>query len=151
MKSGVIQRIAAVLETETNGNEREFARIIGVNPKTLNQHLKGERGISLDVVLQILSSFEDISSEWLLRGTGQMLISDNLPSITGTETDDAMTLHAELTRASLKVEELTTQNAKLIHQLEYMEALNIKLAGLVHQYEQQLAAAGIASSAEKTA
>lgn len=146
MKQNVIQRVAAVIEFKTNGNEREFARIVGVNPKTLNQHLKGERGISLDVILQILSSFEDISSEWLLRGTGHMLIADNLPLITGDETDYTLTLHAELTRASLKIEELTTQNTKLTHQLEYMETLNLKLAGLVHQLEQQLAGDGMASS-----
>lgn len=146
MKSGVIQRIAAVLEKETNGNEREFARIIGVNPKTLNQHLKGERGISLDVVLQILSSFEDISSEWLLRGTGQMLISDNLPQITGTETDDALTLHAELARATARLEELTAENAKLLHQLDFMETLNYKVTGRCHTLEKLLNEAGIASS-----
>lgn len=41
--------------------------------KTINQQLRGERSISLDTISKILSSFEDISSEWLLRGEGDML------------------------------------------------------------------------------
>ena len=47
--------------------------MIGSNQKTINQQLRGERSISLDTISKILSSFEDISSEWLLRGEGDML------------------------------------------------------------------------------
>lgn len=49
-------------------SERSFANAIGVKQKTLNQQLKGQRSLSLDTVLAVLSSFEDISAEWLLRG-----------------------------------------------------------------------------------
>ena len=40
----------------------------------MNQQLKKERAVSLDTVMLILSSFEDISAEWLLRGNGDMLL-----------------------------------------------------------------------------
>lgn len=145
MKCSLLQRVTKIKE-HYGLNELQLANRLGMPQSTLNYYFKQNRMPSIDTILVLLNEFSDISAEWLLRGTGSMLVSDNLPPITGTETDDTMTLHAELTRASLKVEELTTQNAKLLHQLEYMEALNIKLAGLVHQYEQQLAAAGIASS-----
>lgn len=54
-------------------SESQFAKMIGSNQKTINQQLRGERSISLDTISKILSSFEDISSEWLLRGEGDML------------------------------------------------------------------------------
>ena len=145
MKRSLLQRVTKIKE-HYGLNELQLANRLGMPQSTLNYYFKQNRIPSIDTILILLNEFSDISSEWLLRGTGQMLISDNLPQINGTETDDALTLHAELTRTALKVEELTAQNAKLTHQLEYMEALNLKLAGLVHQYEQQLAAAGIASS-----
>ena len=47
--------------------------MIGSNQKTINQHLRGERSIILYTISKILSSFEDVSSEWLLRGEGDML------------------------------------------------------------------------------
>ena len=54
-------------------SESQFAKMIGSNQKTINQQLRGERSISLDTISKILSSFEDVSSEWLLRGEGDML------------------------------------------------------------------------------
>lgn len=38
--------------------------------------VNGVRELSLATVNAILSTFEDISSEWLLRGKGTMLLSD---------------------------------------------------------------------------
>lgn len=145
MKSSLLQRVTQIKEYY-GLNELRFSKRLGMAQSTINGYFIKGRTPSIDIIMAILNEFKEISSEWLLRGTGHMLIADNLPPITGNETDDALTLHAELTRASLKVEELTTQNTKLSHQLEYMEALNLKLAGLVHQLEQQLSGDGIASS-----
>ena len=76
MKEGVLQRIIDVFRTKSN-SETQFAKMIGANQKTINQQFKKERSLSLDTVLGILSSFPDISAEWLLRGEGEMLKSDN--------------------------------------------------------------------------
>lgn len=40
--------------------------------KRLNAQLSHGRAISLDTVLRILSTFPDVSAEWLLRGSGDM-------------------------------------------------------------------------------
>lgn len=48
----------------------------GLAQNTLNRQLNGVRELSLATVNAILSTFEDISSEWLLRGKGTMLLSD---------------------------------------------------------------------------
>lgn len=53
-----------------------FAIKCGLKDNTLTNQLNGVRELSLATVNAILSTFEDISSEWLLRGKGTMLLSD---------------------------------------------------------------------------
>lgn len=72
MKESVLQRIKEVLELKSN-SETQFAKLIGVNQKTINQQFRGERALSLDTVLAVASAFEDISMEWLIRGEGEMI------------------------------------------------------------------------------
>lgn len=68
----MIGRIKKIIES-TGLSERAFAEIIGVKQNTLNQQLKGERGLSLETISKILISYKDISAEWLLRGEGEMI------------------------------------------------------------------------------
>ena len=72
MKESVLQRIKEVSELKSN-SETQFAKLIEANQKTINQQFKGERALSLDTVLAVASSFEDISMEWLIRGKGEMI------------------------------------------------------------------------------
>lgn len=72
MEEGVLQRVISICR-QKSVSESQFAKMIGSNQKTINQQLRGERSISLDTISKILSSFEDVSSEWLLRGEGDML------------------------------------------------------------------------------
>lgn len=74
IKEAIIQRIKEIIENKSL-SESQFSKLISANQKTINQQLKGERGISIDTILSILSSFEHISSEWLLRGKGNMFKS----------------------------------------------------------------------------
>lgn len=78
MKELVLQRIIR-LSKEKSNSENQFAKLIGANQRTINQQLKKERSLSLDTILSVLSSFEDISAEWLLRGEGEMYktVSEN--------------------------------------------------------------------------
>lgn len=76
MKELVLQRIIRLLKERSN-SENQFAKLIGANQRTINQQLKKERSLSLDTVLSVLSSFEDISAEWLLRGEGEMYKADD--------------------------------------------------------------------------
>lgn len=118
-----------------------FAKIVGIPQTTLNNQLRGKRGLSLETINDILMSFEDISAEWLLRGSGSMYIADNLPPITGNEAEDTMTLHATIARQSAKLEELESENLKLINHLEFMEQLNYKVTCRCHDLERELEAA----------
>lgn len=75
MKEDVLQRVKMIYEIKST-SETQFAKQIGASQKTINQQFKGERSISLDTILQVLSAFEDISSEWLLRGNGNMYVQE---------------------------------------------------------------------------
>ena len=54
---------------------RAFALKCGLKGNTFTNQMNGVRELSLSTVNSILFSFEDISSEWLLRGKGDMLLS----------------------------------------------------------------------------
>lgn len=66
-------------------SDRAFAIKCGVAQNTLNRQLNGVRELSLVTVNAILSTFEDISTEWLLRGKGEMLISESIKKDESTE------------------------------------------------------------------
>ena len=76
MKDGVLERVIAIVK-ENSKSENEFAKAIGMNQKTLNQQLKGDRSLSLDTILKIISSFDHINIEWLMTGKGDMLKDAN--------------------------------------------------------------------------
>lgn len=52
-----------------------FAEMIGMPQATVNNYMLGKRKVSLEFIMTIVSSFEDISTDWLLRGKGPMLIT----------------------------------------------------------------------------
>lgn len=72
----MIERIKQLIDCKAK-SVREFASMVNVKQVTLNQQISGTRSVSLDVVMSILNSFENISAEWLLRGKGDMFISQN--------------------------------------------------------------------------
>ena len=74
----MIERIKTIIAHYKLSN-RAFAIKCGLKDNTLTNQLNGVRELSLTTVNAILASFEDISSEWLLRGKGTMLLSDKAP------------------------------------------------------------------------
>ena len=66
-------------------SDRAFALKCGIKQNTFSNQMNGARELSLSTVNAILISFEDISSEWLLRGKGEMLISANQSKDENTE------------------------------------------------------------------
>ncbi|GAB7122220.1 transcriptional regulator [Bacteroides fragilis] len=47
--------------------------MLSMRETTLNGKLNGTRGLDLDTLKSIITHFEDLSAEWLLRGEGEML------------------------------------------------------------------------------
>jgi len=60
-----------------NMNASRFADHIGLNRAALSHILSGRNNPSLDVVTKILSSFPNISSEWLIFGKGDEFTDSN--------------------------------------------------------------------------
>ena len=120
----MVERILKLIETKTYGNEADFALKIGIKQQTLNNYTNGKRPVKLDTVLAILHTYSDVSAEWLLRGKGEMLISDNLPKFYGTESDTELDVHAELARKTAELEEYKLQNLRLEAQKDYLQDRN---------------------------
>ena len=72
----MIQRIKQIKDLG-GMNETTFAKKIGVTQNTLWSQLNGARKLSLETVMAILDTYPEIDCNWLLRGTGDMMLSNN--------------------------------------------------------------------------
>lgn len=79
-----ITRRTKTLIHELEMTERAFAERLKIPQTTLNSSLKSAKGISLSVISLILDTFNDVSSEWLMRGEGEMFGRKNGRSVTTT-------------------------------------------------------------------
>ena len=120
----MINRIKEVI-TYSGLSERGFAIKCGLKPTTINNQLIGKREISLATIIAISSSFEEISAEWLLRGTGSMLIQkeetepgmDKLKSIVYTIAN----LQDEINEKKMLTQRLLEENQKLKGELAMLK------------------------------
>jgi hypothetical protein len=80
----MIERIKAIV-SYYGMSDRAFALKCGIKQNTFSNQVNGARELSLSTVNAILISFEDISSEWLIRGKGEMLNSKNQSKDENTE------------------------------------------------------------------
>lgn len=67
-------------------SERAFALRCGIAQNTLNNYLKGLRQPSYEMVDKVLATFPDLSAEWLTRGKGTMLLSDDSDPLSSLNT-----------------------------------------------------------------
>lgn len=131
----MIDRVKEVLRAKSR-SVREFAELIGVKQVTLNQQLAGDRKLSLDIVQSILNSFEDISSEWLLRGKGDMIkpqheqIVEPQPALISTagDTPEASILYHIYNDTINRMKELVEENTKLKMQVTELSEGSEELA-----------------------
>ena len=123
MKDSMLERLKEVI-AEKSSSILDYSNKIGVPQTTLNNQIKSPRGISINVILLTLDTFPDISAEWLLRGKGEMLLSENLPKFHGEETDTELDVHAELARKTAELEELKLQVLRLDAQKDYLQERN---------------------------
>jgi transcriptional regulator with XRE-family HTH domain len=54
----------------------QMARDLDVDPSSLGNILRGNRGVPVDMVAKFVEAYPDVSAEWLLRDEGPMLKSD---------------------------------------------------------------------------
>lgn len=86
-------------------SNRGFAEAIGTKPAATNNYLNGTKEPSLEFVDKILSTYVDISAEWLLRGAGSMFKEDK-------PTDDALLKELSEAKVKLLVQEGITKELR---------------------------------------
>ncbi|MDD4142034.1 MAG: helix-turn-helix transcriptional regulator [Bacteroidales bacterium] len=75
----MLKRITTIIETK-HLTQSQFANAIGIQRSTLSHILSGRNNPSLEIILKILNTYPEISSAWLLNGSGEMI--DNSSDIT---------------------------------------------------------------------
>lgn len=121
----LIDRIKMIIEAK-GYSPRAFAIAIGFNYSTLNNYLTGRRStIDSELIEKALTSFDDISAEWLLRGKGDILIQkeetepgmDKLKSIVYTIAN----LQDEINEKTMLTQRLLEENQKLKGELAMLK------------------------------
>lgn len=123
MKDSMLERLKDVILAKSS-SILDFSNKIGVPQTTLNNQIKSPRGVSVSVILLTLHTFPDISAEWLLRGKGKMILSENLPPILGDESENDLDTHAMLAQARKEIDTLHIELASL-------KEKNLKQAGCI--------------------
>lgn len=90
----VRNRIQKILKKE-QVTVNALAMSYGENQAKLNNQINAETTISVNTILIVLDKFPNISAEWLLRGTGSMLLTEpHHETLTGEIRDDSETIAA---------------------------------------------------------
>lgn len=126
MKDTILERLKSVIADKSN-SASDFSKKIGIAQTTLSNQMKSPRGISVEVITLTLEHFPDISAEWLLRGKGDMLITDNLPKFHGEESENEMDLHVTIAHMASELEEYKLQFMRLEAQKDYLQERNDEL------------------------
>ena len=78
MESSIIERINKIINYKKM-SPRAFSKIIDFNYSTLNSYLSGRRSsIDYTLIEKIIFTFDDISSDWILTGRGNMLKEEEI-------------------------------------------------------------------------
>jgi transcriptional regulator with XRE-family HTH domain len=102
-----------------------FAKRIGVTQSVIASMFQRGTEPSAKVLTSILLTYEDISAEWLLRGKGQMLLSEvtpdpNIERITRL-VDTIATLQGTINEQMKTIQLFTEENQKLKGELAMLK------------------------------
>lgn len=75
-KNDVLSRFVEFKEN-SNMSWNAFSAGIGMKQNTVFNQVNGLRALSLDTIINTLEAYGELSAEWLLRGNGNMLLSQS--------------------------------------------------------------------------
>lgn len=85
-KLDINERILHLIEIQYNNNQKKFAESIGYSAQVVFNIVSGRRSKpSYDVLNAILSTNDNVSSDWLVTGKGSVLRSDLAQVISETD------------------------------------------------------------------
>lgn len=113
----VNDRILHLIENQLGGNKKKFAERIGFAPQVVFNIVSGRKSKpSFDVLEAIISSFDEISPEWLLTGKGAMLRGQSAPEVAPPPSEPAFPGFIE------KIQELSVKVGRLEAENEHLRA-----------------------------
>lgn len=97
----------------------QMARDLETDPGTLGNVLRGTRGVPLDMVVRFCATYSDVSAEWLLRGSGEMIKINNTCGhiVTQNNVGDNTTVAGSSGMSENFVQSLLAEKDKQISQL----------------------------------
>lgn len=109
----ITERFVAFIAT-TKKSIRRASIEMGMNQRTLDRIVKQENKLSVDALSSILTAYPELSSEWLMRGKGDMLIPQSseeelqaLNSVIADLTETLKNKNKEIALLQKRIEELT--------------------------------------------
>lgn len=113
----VNDRILHLIENQLGGSKKKFAERIGFAPQVVFNIVSGRKSKpSFDVLEAIISSFDEISPEWLLTGKGAMLRGQSVPEVAPPPSEPAFPGFIE------KIQELSVKVGRLEAENEHLRA-----------------------------
>lgn len=90
---------------------RAFASSCGVSQATFDKQLRGRSQVSVETLQAVLASYPEISTEWLMRGSGNMLLDQTNADKDSSElinrlVDAIATLQATINNRNSQIAEL---------------------------------------------
>ena len=123
MESSIRQRIKDILIAFNSNTNRLAGDDVNFQNRLSRQINQGAT-ISCDTLIRVLMAFPDVSAEWMIRGNGEMMFTDNLPFFSGDESENEENLKIELSRKVAELEELKLQVVRLEAQKDYLQERN---------------------------
>ena len=90
-------------------NNNSFSVRIGVNSTVIHNIVKGRNAPSYDVLQKILSSFDNISADWLITEKGEMINNNKRIGYTKSSTDSNVNLSEPFGKIKMKNDNLSVQ------------------------------------------
>lgn len=81
-------RILEFLRRE-NKTSSQFADEIGVQASSVSHIISGRNKPSLDFIIKMLQQYEDLSTDWLIFGKGEMFSKDSVSDIFSESVDSS--------------------------------------------------------------
>lgn len=123
-ESIVKQRIRELLSIK-GYNPTKLAKEYSVNQKTLNNQINSDIQLSASTILLILNTFSDVSVEWLMRGTGEMLLTEQSQQKSNSEASGA---EIEIEKLKMQIARLEGQNDLMREQIGMSKTKRSKTA-----------------------
>ncbi len=110
-----IKAIDTILERENMLTKGVLSQNLGISQQKFTEILKGRMNVGADLLASLITSYPDISADWLLTGSGSMTRS-NVASVPSDETPDELP-NSTVSVLLKHIDDLNRENERLTIEL----------------------------------